>query len=81
MGAQNRIDLVFFAMRGKSLGYGSARRTNEKKYIFSWYNEMFSHEYSAWSAFLVRINPVKLHLAVASFASCDITSVIHSVLV
>ena len=30
---------------------------------------------------LMRVNVVKFHLAVASFAACDITSVIHSVLV
>ena len=30
---------------------------------------------------LIRVNVVKFHLAVASFAACDITSVIHSVLV
>ena len=29
---------------------------------------------------LMRVNVVKFHLAVASFAACDITSVIHSVL-
>ena len=28
---------------------------------------------------LMRVNVVKFHLAVASFAACDITSVIHSV--
>ena len=30
---------------------------------------------------LMRVNLVKFHLAVASFAACDITSVIHSVVV
>ena len=31
--------------------------------------------------YLMRVNVVKFHLAVASFAACDITSMIHSVLV
>ena len=30
---------------------------------------------------LMRVNVVKFHLTVASFAACDITSVIHSELV
>ena len=31
-----------------------------------------------WSAILLRINAVKFHVAVTSYAACDITSVIHS---
>ena len=42
---------------------------------------MFSYEYSAWSAILMRLNVVKFHLAVASFAACDFISVIHFELV
>ena len=34
-----------------------------------------------WSPILMRINAVKFHPAVPSFAACDITSVIHSELV
>ena len=35
---------------------------------------MFSHEYSAWSAILMRLNIVKFHLSVACFAACNITT-------
>ena len=35
---------------------------------------VFSHEYSAWSAILMRLNVVKFHLFVACFAACNITT-------